>query len=241
MSLIIISDLHLQPHKPFLTEAFLTFLQKEAIECEHLYILGDFFEAWIGDDYADPFTEVLTSSLAEYTAAGHQLSFMHGNRDFLLGDRFLDQTGATMLPDPSLIEAYGQTALLMHGDTLCIDDVDYQNFRQMVRNPEWQAGLLAKPIRERLQMAQQLREVSKEKTQQKMGDIMDVNQEEVVRVMNKYKVNLLIHGHTHRPAVHKLSTKQGPSKRYVLGDWGKQGWFIRWDEAGIKLEAFDLS
>lgn len=241
MTTLFISDLHLEPQKPLLAQAFVGFIAERTEQIDALYILGDFFEAWIGDDFENPFTDTLINALKSVSNRGIPLFFMHGNRDFLIGERFAEQTGCTILPDPTVVDLYGTPTLLMHGDTLCTDDIAYQQFRKMVRDPHWQQELLSKSIDERLAIAQNLRDVSKEKTGEKTADIMDVNQTEVIKVMQQFKVQHLIHGHTHRPEKHQVVANGIPAQRIVLGDWGSHGWYLSVSESQSDLVKFKLT
>ncbi len=227
MTVLLISDLHLEEERPDITGAFLRFLDEHASQAETLYILGDFFEAWIGDDEQSPLQVEIAGQLKRLADAGLNIYLQHGNRDFMIGERFAAEAGLTLLPDPVVVELGGQPTLLMHGDTLCTADKEYMKFRSMVRNPQWQAMMLNRPLADRQTMARQLREISKAKNQGKKEEIMDVTPEEVIRVMEEHQVTRLIHGHTHRPAVHDVTIKGQPGKRYVLGDWDKHFWFIR--------------
>ncbi|TFH86808.1 UDP-2,3-diacylglucosamine diphosphatase [Billgrantia azerbaijanica] len=237
MTTLLISDLHLHPGDPELGARFLDWLERRAHGAAALYILGDFFDAWIGDDLldlgdADPTgnAELATrvvSALRRLSDAGTALYLMHGNRDFLLGERFAAEAGATLLPDPSVVELGGEPVLLMHGDSLCTRDTTYQAFRTQARNPAWQQQILALPVPDRLALARSLREQSGEATSNKAEAIMDVTPDEVARIMRAHGVSTLIHGHTHRPAVHALDLGGRPARRYVLGDWtAEQGWEI---------------
>lgn len=230
MSTLFISDLHLSAERPDITRAFFDFMSGKAQSCEHLYILGDFFEVWIGDDDDDVFAQSIIGALREFSESGKSLYFMCGNRDFLVGDEFARQSGATLLQDPTLIDLYGTPTLLMHGDSLCTGDEEYMAFRTMARSPAWQAELLAKPLAERRAIAQHLRQQSKSMSSMKAEDIMDVTDSEVTRVMQEFGAETLIHGHTHRPAVHSLSNEPNESsRRMVLGDWGVDIWWIEAD------------
>ena len=223
---LFISDLHLDESRPAVTRLFLDFLQQRAARAEALYILGDFFEAWIGDDAVPPGHPVI-AALRALTASGVPLYVMRGNRDFLLGSRFEEITGAKLLADPTVIDLDGTPTLLMHGDSLCTDDREYQQFRAMVHNPPWQAQFLAKSIPERIAMAKQARQESMSRNSTLAEEIMDVNQEAVRATLEEHGVRRLIHGHTHRPAVHKLETRDGEAERIVLGDWYDQGSVLR--------------
>lgn len=233
MTTLLISDLHLHAGAPEIAEGFLAYLEREARHAEALYILGDFFEAWIGDDYRGAFETRILEALAQLSAGGTRLYFMHGNRDFLVGDGFAQTTGATLLPDPSVIELNGKRVLLMHGDSLCTRDEAYMRFRAMARDPQWQAQILALPVEQRIELASNLRSQSGEANSNKAEDIMDVTYDEVTAVMAEYDVRTLIHGHTHRPAVHDLTVNGQAAKRMVLGDWQPdQGWEIRVEDGG---------
>ncbi|WP_339779728.1 UDP-2,3-diacylglucosamine diphosphatase [uncultured Marinobacter sp.] len=233
MTTLFISDLHLEESRPDITGAFLRFMNEEAPRAEHLYILGDFFEAWIGDDEHTPLQEQVAAALRTLSGNGTRIFLMHGNRDFLLGEDFCARAGATLLDDPTLIDLYGTPTLLMHGDSLCTADVEYQKFRANMRNPKTQKLILARPLKDRQQMARQLREMSMATNSDKAEDIMDVTPDEVVRVMEAHDVPRLIHGHTHRPAEHTLKVNNKTAKRIVLGDWDKNLW---WLEANPGLE-----
>lgn len=230
MTVLFISDLHLEEERPDITRAFLQFLDTHARQADALYILGDFFEAWIGDDEHTPLQDQIATALAQlHDTHGTELFLMHGNRDFLIGDDFCARAGARLLDDPSVIDLNGTPTLLMHGDSLCTLDVGYQKFRQNMRNPQWQEAFLKRPVADRQQVARQLRQISMAQNKGKQESIMDVTPEEVVRVMAEQRVRQMIHGHTHRPAVHALTVEEQPAVRYVLGDWDKALWYIRAD------------
>jgi len=238
--ILFISDLHLDPARPDVAQAFFRFMENEAPQAEALYILGDFFEAWIGDDLQHPFVDSVKQSLRALTNKGIPVYLMHGNRDFLMGEQFCNETGCQLIDDPTLIELYGHKVLLMHGDTLCTRDVDYLAFRGMVRNPDWQKDFLSKSLQERLAIAENIRAASKEKTSELQYEIMDVTQSEVEKVMAEQDVQVLIHGHTHRPAIHKLEVNGKTAERVVLGDWHTLGWKLTFDASGYKLTDFAL-
>jgi len=233
---LFISDLHLDAGKPDIGEQFLRFLEGEAVESDALYILGDLFDSWVGDDDPNPHFTVMKGAIRDLVDSGVPVFFMHGNRDFMIGEQFSDETGVTILDDPALIELFGNKVLLSHGDALCIDDVQYQQVRLMTRNPEWQAMMRAKPLEERIAFAEQARQQSKEYMDSVGEDIMDVNQDAVVGTFRKRGVDILLHGHTHRPAIHDVDLKGKTAKRIVLGDWYEQGSVVRWDENGPRLE-----
>jgi UDP-2,3-diacylglucosamine hydrolase len=239
MATLFISDLHLDPDRPVITALFLDFLQHRAVGAEALYILGDLFEAWIGDDDDARLGRQVAAALKDLTAGGVPVYLVHGNRDFLVGERFAAASGVYLLSEATVIDLYGTPTLIMHGDTLCTDDLTYQAFRAQVRSPQWQAQLLARPLAERRQIAKQLREGSQQATQQKAGEITDVNPDEVIRIMREYGISRLIHGHTHRPAIHNLLIDGRPAQRIVLGDWYEQGSVLSCNAAGCRLEIID--
>jgi UDP-2,3-diacylglucosamine hydrolase len=234
MTSLFISDLHLDPSRPATVRAFLRFLDEKAAAAEALYILGDCFEAWVGDDDDAPLARQIVAALAAYSA-NHRLYFMVGNRDFLVGNRFGQETGATLLNDPTVIELYGTRVLLMHGDSLCTRDRAYMQFRAQARNLQFQEMLLSKSLHDRRLIAQQLRLQSQSMNSLKAADIMDVTPEEVVQVMQEYRVKTLIHGHTHRPARHKVDLDSSTGERIVLGDWCEKLWWIEADTSGLRL------
>ncbi|HCU54234.1 MAG TPA: UDP-2,3-diacylglucosamine diphosphatase [Gammaproteobacteria bacterium] len=237
MSTLFISDLHLSAERPAITALFLDFLRHRARQAEALYILGDLFEYWIGDDVANqPEVRPLIAAVHELTGSGVPVYVMHGNRDFLLGPGFEQATGCRLLPDPTVIGLYGEQVLLMHGDTLCTDDTDYLKFRAMVRNPQWVQQFLGKPVAERINMVREYREVSKTATAAKKPEIMDVNAGAVAAAFQSHGVHHLIHGHTHRPAQHTLSLNGQTVHRTVLGDWYEQGSVLVCDVDGCVLE-----
>ena len=235
MATLFISDLHLSQERPHITRLLLGFLQGPARDAEALYILGDLFEAWLGDDMVLPDYAQTIAELKRLSAVT-PVFVMHGNRDFLLREGFTEMTGAELLADEVIIDLYGNRALLMHGDTLCTDDVAYQEFRAMVRDPAWQQAMLAKSPQERLELARQYREISKTETQAKGEMIMDVNQQAVEQAMQRHAVSLLIHGHTHRPAIHDFTLDGAAARRIVLPDWYEQGGMLFCDENNCRLE-----
>ena len=237
MTTLFISDLHLEAERPDISKQLLTFLKEEATHADDLYILGDLFEAWVGDD--DPNTHYfpIKQALRKLSDGGVPVYFMHGNRDFLVGQQFANETGVKILKDPYKITLYGQKTLLSHGDLLCTDDVQYQRVRKMVRDPDWQRNMRAKPLKERLRIAHEARRQSLEQTINMSLEIMDVNQQAVEDIIRKHKVDVLLHGHTHRPDVHTVDLGNRKAKRIVLGDWHKQGSVVRWDSRGPRLEA----
>ena len=219
MTILFISDLHLSQERPEKLDLFYQFLNGPALKADSLYILGDLFEALVGDDDDSPPNPEIFNALSSLTSSGVALYVMPGNRDFLMGKDFELKTGGTLLPDPYVIELCGEKTLLMHGDLLCTKDVDYLKFRLMVRDPEWQQQFLDKPLPERHAIAQQLRTASKEAMKDKIPLIMDVEQKTVEQFMLTHQVNRLIHGHTHRPEVHQFNLDGKTATRTVLGDW----------------------
>jgi UDP-2,3-diacylglucosamine hydrolase len=238
--ILLISDLHLEEQRPDITRAFLDLLNGRAREAESLYILGDFFEAWIGDDAMSPFQRSICEALRNLSDSGTRVFLMHGNRDFMLGQAFCKAAGCTLLPDPSVVEFNGEPVLLMHGDSLCTRDEAYQRMRRYLRNPITLWVLRHLPLGTRHKLARKLRSESKTQTRMKANDIVDVTPEEVPRIMSEFGVKTLIHGHTHRPAIHKLQIGEDTAQRIVLGDWDKQGWTLQVDEQGFALSAFDF-
>ena len=225
-----ISDLHLDSARPAVTRALADFLSSHT-HCTALYILGDLFEAWPGDDDDSVIARRTRQLLRAYSDAGPELFIMRGNRDFLLGEAFCEAAGATLLQDPTLIELNDKPTLLMHGDSLCTADSDYQQFRRKARDPDWQRELLAKPLSERRALADELRAMSSEATSMKSEDIMDVTPAEVDRQMRAHGVGQLIHGHTHRPARHDVDNQL----RWVLGSWENEAWFLQASKNSINL------
>lgn len=241
MTQLFISDLHLDVNQAEITACFLQFLQTEACNADAVYILGDLFEVWLGDDHRSDFNQKIIAGLGELGKRDIPLYIMHGNRDFLIGSDFCRSTGAQLLPDPSIIDCYGRKALIMHGDSLCTGDTDYMKVRKMLRAPEFQKELLAKSLDERALIARDARQESKQHTAAIANDIMDVTADEVVKVMQKHEVDLLIHGHTHRPAVHHLQISDSTACRIVLGNWHEQGWVLRFEPSGYQLQSFAIT
>ena len=237
MSTLFISDLHLSGERENITTLFIAFLEQRASQADALYILGDLFEVWPGDDMIQPDYISSIAKIKQLTDNGLPIFVMQGNRDFLMADKFAELSGATLIEDPTIIDLYGTPTLLMHGDTLCTDDVDYQKFRTMVRDPLWKKDFFSKPHEERLAMTSRYRKVSKVETAKKEMSIMDVNQHAVETTMLEHGVEHLIHGHTHRPAVHNFSVNGKNMQRIVLGDWFEQGSLLVCDENSCQLES----
>jgi len=228
MATLFISDLHLDETRPQIVDLFVRFLADEARKADALYILGDLFESWIGDDDDAPLATRIAHALRSLRDSGVPIYFMHGNRDFLLGAEYAKRAGMELLADPTIVELDGERTLLMHGDTLCTDDVEYQKFRGLVRNPAWQQQFLAKPLAERRAFAAQARGESRKQTAMKAAEIMDVNQGAVESAMRTHGVRRLIHGHTHRPATHRFDLDGQAAERIVLGDWFEQSSVLTW-------------
>ncbi len=230
-----ISDLHLAVDRPQGTETLLSFLAGAARQAEQLFILGDLFEYWIGDEaLAEPMPSQVAAALRELAADGTAVSFMHGNRDFLIGEQFAQAAGLRLLPDPFPLSLYGTPTLLMHGDTLCTDDTEYMEFRKVVRNPAWQAEFLAKPLAERIKLAQAARTESEHAKQVKSMEIMDVSTDAVEAVLRDHRYPRLIHGHTHRPATHHHLVDGHRCERIVLSDWYDRGSYLHCDVQGCR-------
>ena len=240
MTDLFISDLHLDQQRPGITQLFLDFLDSRARYAQRLFILGDLFESWVGDDHHDGLSDRVATGLKQLSDQGTKLSFIHGNRDFLLGKQYARRCGMELLVDPSVIHIDQQATLLCHGDTLCIDDLDYQAFRQQVRDPQWQEQFLSKPLSERLEFARQARERSATHTATAPEAIMDVNKTAVAKLMHANGVKLLIHGHTHRPAIHQLEIESGSARRIVLGDWYEKGSVLVARHAQLDLQTIAL-
>lgn len=231
MTTLFISDLHLCDQQPDITRSFIQFCHNQAREARALYILGDFFEYWLGDDALDKTAKTAQSALRSLSDDGIRLYFMAGNRDFLLGSEFANSCGMTLLSEPHIIELNDEPVLLVHGDAECTDDIPYQQIRKQFRDPNWQQQFLSLPIPKRIEFAQQAREASREHTQSSDHMIMDVNLQAIDALFEQHQVNTLIHGHTHRPAIHNHDGK----RRIVLGDWHHQISYLRCDNTGLTL------
>ncbi len=230
-----VSDLHLCASRPEINRIFFEFLRGPAARAEALYILGDLFEYWAGDDDDDPFNASVLNALGALAAGGVKLYLMHGNRDFLIGERFSHACHATLLPDPTLGDFYGTPTLLMHGDTLCSDDLGYQKFRIKVRDPRYQQHFLALPLAERKRIIAGLRTENVEEKQLKSESIMDVTAATVESVLREHHYPRLIHGHTHRPALHRHVIDGHVCERWVLADWYANGSYLRCEPAGCHV------
>ncbi|MFT5083001.1 MAG: UDP-2,3-diacylglucosamine hydrolase [Lentisphaeria bacterium] len=236
-----ISDLHLEASRPAVAEAFFQFLHHTAKNAEAIYILGDFFNAWIGDDHRTPFIDRVKQNLRQCANRGTRIYFMHGNRDFLIGDRFAAETQLSLLDEETVIDLYGHSAVLLHGDSLCTDDIEYQKFRDLVREPSWQNQKLAYPLIVRRAIAAYMRFRSARINSNKRKDIMDVTQKSVDDVLRRTQVNLMIHGHTHRPKRHVFTEEDQQCERIVLGDWDEHGWYLLVQRSGFELISFPIN
>jgi UDP-2,3-diacylglucosamine hydrolase len=238
--ILLISDLHLEQERPDITAALLAFLNRNASSCDALYILGDLFEVWIGDDESTELSITIASALRSFNEGGASIFILHGNRDFLLGADYIASCGASLIQDSTVIDTPIGSALLLHGDDLCTDDVEYIQFRDMVRQAPWKQDFLSKPLPERRAFAEQARQQSQQATSAKENAIMDVNAAAVEKRLVDTGQTLMIHGHTHRPQVHELELALGAARRVVLGDWDSAGWYAEIDTDGLRLESFPL-
>ena len=235
MSTLFVSDVHLNNTRGNIVRAFIEFLDQKARHADALFILGDLFDEWLGDDDDKPPHREVTDALAALTATGLPVSIVHGNHDFLLGRKFAKRSGCKLLGDHTIIDVYGTSTLILHGDTLCTRDVNYQSFRKMTRNPIMQKMFLSMSLGKRAEKAAGIRHESSKDVALKAAEIMDVTPEAVDDIMRKYKVRHLIHGHTHRPAIHNFILNEQEATRIVLGDWYEQDSVLIWDEAGYRL------
>lgn len=240
---LFISDLHLCANRPHITLAFLDFLQKTAINASSLYILGDLFEYWAGDDdIADAHTQSIILALSTLSSAGVAVYFMHGNRDLLITESFCSVARITLLQDPTMVNLYGKSVLLSHGDALCTDDIAYQKFRLQVRDPQWQANFLSQPLQTRKQQIENIRMLSEQEKSNKSAIIMDVNPDALLQLLADYHYpELLIHGHTHRPDKHQIKIDGREITRWVLGDWYEQGSYLMLDAKGCRTVSLDTA
>lgn len=236
MTTLFISDLHLDENLPQVTVLLENFISREVADAEAVYILGDLFEVWVGDDDDRPATRHFLELLKRATDTGTPVYFMHGNRDFLVGTEFCTQTGISLISDPTVISLNGQDVLLVHGDSLCTDDAQHMASRTLMRSKEWQHDFLSKTLDERIALVKQYRQMSRENARLNAADIMDVNAQSVTGIMRKHGVLELIHGHTHRPAIHTFEVDGTPARRIVLGDWNNTGSVLRADGDERNLE-----
>lgn len=242
---LFISDLHLQESRPDITATLLHFLKANQGQSDALFILGDLFEVWIGDDDVSELKSTIARALAAFNRAGSWIFIAHGNRDFLIGPDYAEQCGATLIEDPYILSSESDSVVLLHGDQLCIDDSEYMKFRNQVRDPDWQREFLAKSLDFRRAFASQARQQSQSAIADKPIEIMDVNQNEVLQLLNRSQQTTIIHGHTHRPGIHQIQLdspicERDEAKRIVLGDWDQRGWFAELNPDGISLQNFPL-
>ncbi|WP_145536245.1 UDP-2,3-diacylglucosamine diphosphatase [Yersinia thracica] len=238
MSTLFIADLHLSVQEPAITAGFLHFIQRDAIHADALYILGDLFESWIGDDDPEPLYRQVAAALKSLQQQGVPCYFIHGNRDFLLGKRFALESGMILLPEEKVVELYGRKIVILHGDTLCTDDADYQHFRRRVHNPLIQKLFLWLPLRFRLRIAAYMRNQSQQNNSGKSQLIMDVNPHAVIETFERNNVSWMIHGHTHRPAVHTVELAAATAHRVVLGAWHVEGSMVKVTADSVELIKF---
>ena len=239
MTKLFISDLHLHQTRPEVTGLFQDFIDELltiTTPNPELYILGDLFEFWIGDDFEDPLYSEITNQLKNLVKSGIKTYLMHGNRDFLIGENFLSKTGIELLKEPTIFSYKDKNIMLSHGDQFCIDDIEYQAYRKIVRNQEWQRSFLSFPIDKRLKILNEARDASIQSQDMKSNEIMDVNVNEVAAVIQKNNIDILIHGHTHRPRSHTIDIETKKSVRLVLGDWSaSSAKIIKWVNAEPQL------
>lgn len=236
-STLLISDLHLDPVTPAIADQFLAFLRDEARHARALYILGDLFEAWLGDDDPDPAARRIVAALRELSDFGVPCYVMHGNRDFLIGARFARETGARLLADRTIADLHGERVLLMHGDVLCTADTSYQRLRRILRHPLVAFVMPRLPFAIRRRLGRKLRAGSRMHVGSTAASIMDVTPAAVIETMRSAGVRTLVHGHTHRPAIHEFEIDGRPARRIVLGDWYTQGSVLEWRDDGVELRA----
>jgi UDP-2,3-diacylglucosamine hydrolase len=234
---LFISDLHIDASRPAIIQQFARFLETEAVSAAALYILGDLFESWIGDDAPDAAQSAAIAAIRALTATGVPCFVMHGNRDFLLSRQFCAMSGAQLLPDPLIVILYGEPVLVMHGDALCSDDRAYQRLRATVRDADWQRHFLGLSIKARGALAGAARAGSQAHTAAMENTITDVNADSVAMALRAAGTSMLLHGHTHRPAIHTFEVDGRPCTRIVLGDWYDQGSVLRWDHNGPELQS----
>ncbi|MGD8172243.1 UDP-2,3-diacylglucosamine diphosphatase [Vibrio sp. TRT 21S02] len=241
MTTLFISDLHLTPQAPEITECFTHFMQTQAIKADALYVLGDLFEFWVGDDDKSPFAQQIRDEFKRLTDTGVPVFFTQGNRDFLVGKRFAQQTGVTLLGDETVIDLYGRNAVVLHGDTLCTQDTKYLEFRAKVHQPwlQWVFNRIPMFIKQKI-VAKVQSDIRDDKSTKSL-EIMDVTPSEVEKVMQQHHVDLMIHGHTHRPNIHSLETEDGNKTRIVLGDWYTQGSILVYDKNGYELQVLTFN
>lgn len=235
-----ISDLHLDASRKSAIQAFEHFLGSTIKGARALYILGDLVDTWIGDDDHSPFVRQLKVMLAQCSSSGTRLFFVHGNRDFLIGKKFSEDAAVKILDEHKVIDLYGEKVLILHGDTLCTDDLDYQQFRKKVRNPDWQRSILGYPLYVRRMMARYYRYRSQKANGKKSEEIMDVNNDSVIQAFEKFQATTMIHGHTHRPDRHQVDVNGVACERIVLGEWDTSGWYLKVQPDSKELVKFPI-
>jgi UDP-2,3-diacylglucosamine hydrolase len=233
LSTLLVSDLHLDGALPEAIAQFESFLSGPVRAAEALYILGDLFESWVGDDDDDPDRARVCAALRSLSGAGVACHVCHGNRDFLLGTGFEQRTGCRILADPTIVERYGERVLLTHGDALCVDDLSYQRLRSTVRNTSWQRRFMRLSLATRRTLAEAARAGSRNHTGMVAPDVMDANPNAIVNVLRACRARTMVHGHTHRPGIHEFAVDGVPARRLVLGAWYEQGSYLRWDARGF--------
>ncbi len=235
MTTIFLSDIHVSNEHPEISKQLKEFLLKEESKTNAIYVLGDLFEYWLGDDDPNPLFKEIKQIFKKLSDKNISIFFIHGNRDFLIGESFAKETGCQILHDPYVIDLFGEKVLLSHGDIFCTDDKEYQLFRNQTRDPAWKESILSKSLSFREEFAKQARLESSKHTSSKKNEIMDVNKDEILKMYEKYNVDIIIHGHTHRPAIHDVFFNEKNYKRIVLGDWYEQGSILRFNEKGFEL------
>ena len=232
-----ISDLHLDPNENKRTEAFLDLLSNDCIKYEALFILGDLFEYWVGDDDNSPLAIQVKKSLKKYANQGNKIYFIHGNRDFLIGSEFAKDSGVQIIKDQHIMEYSGKKIMLSHGDVFCTDDQEYQNLKSRIRSKKWVDNFLSQPLDKRIAIAEDMRSKSKDASSNKPENIMDTNNDSIDHCIKHNNLDLLIHGHTHRPEIKKLSNG---SMKVVLGSWEDEGWVFEYDYNHFDLKSFSI-
>lgn len=241
---LFISDLHVESTNSVVFRSLLNLLEQQVQGADALYILGDLFEAWVGDDDINEAGDLIAAALNKLSQQGTRIYLMHGNRDFLLGPDFASRCGGELIQEPMVVDLYGHRVALLHGDSLCTRDTAYMNYRNQVRDPSWQKTFLQRPLLERHMVAQQIRQQSKDANSHKASDIMDVTHQEVIDLLAKLEVNLMVHGHTHRPGIHTIRlvepiNDKHEAVRIVLGSWDTKAWMLEFSAEGYDLKHFN--